>query len=218
MVEVIGPAGVGKSRLADQLRARHPRACVRLALWGLPALALGRHALRLAPTCLAAWREGRPFRWSELTQMIRLGALGDVVARKARDEGLIVLDEGPVFALSWFRVFFPWRDKEPVFSRWRDQALARWGALVDAVVYLDAPDPVLVDRIRRRRKPHMVKASPRSEICAFVARFRQAFRRVLGDLIRTGAPSLLAYRLIGDEPAETVATTVLRWLEDGDGP
>jgi len=217
VVELIGPAGVGKSTLARRLAAGDPQARAPLGLWGLPLPALLAHVLRLVPTWLAAWWGRRPLRWPEVTQMIRLGALHDVVARQVRRGNHIVLDEGPIFGLSWFLVFFPERDRTPGFARWRAALLARCAATVEAVVFLDASDAVLARRVRERSKPHMAKHWDDEQIFAFNARFREAFGRVLADLGRYGeGPPVLRHRVTGDEPAETLAEQ-LRTILTGEG-
>ncbi|MBI4421956.1 MAG: AAA family ATPase [Gemmatimonadetes bacterium] len=214
MIEVIGPAGAGKTMLVRRLAARHLRGYRRLALWGLPLLRLAAHALRLAPTWLGTWREGRPLSWAEFAQMTRLAALHEVVTRrKRRGDGLIVLDEGPVFGLSWFRVFFPQRGESGAFERWRARLLERWAASVDAIVFLDTSDAVLVRRVRTRTKPHMVKEWPDADIHRFNASFRIAFEQVLAELGRGRGPDVLRYRITGDERPDDVAGGVLVALE-----
>lgn len=192
VVELVGPAGAGKTTLARHLSAPPRDRAVRadLSLWGLPRWSLVRSAIALVPTILTAALRGRPLRWAEVAQMIRLGALHREVRRASRRHPIVLLDEGPVFALSWLDVFFARNGRDRTFAAWRGRTLAAWAALLDLVVLLDASDPDLANRIRTRAKPHPVKDRPDAEICGFTAGFRRAFERVIGDLATLGGPAV----------------------------
>jgi hypothetical protein len=170
-----------------------------LSLWGLPRLALAASALALIPTLIAAAVMGRPLQRAEVQQMIRLEALSRVVARVARrSSGLILLDEGPVFALSWLQVFFA-ANGGAGRSRWRCRTLRAWASRLDAVVRLDANDAALALRIRTREKPHPVKGQSDDQIREFTGRFRRAFDHVIG-FFAGGGVKVLGMRTEGHAP------------------
>jgi len=78
-------------------------------------------------------------------------------------------------------------------------------------VRLDAPDPVLAQRIRSREKPHMVKHQSDQEIAAFAARFRAAFAAVIAAVTSLNGTRQLT---VSAEPAhpEDLAARVLQGL------
>src|SRR5207247_10240969 len=81
-----------------------------------------------------------------------------------------------------------------------------WAALLDRVVLLDAPEPVLTSRIRGRHKPADVfRQMTDGEIRDLVARYRVSFERVLDGLARAGGP-----------PPVTLATTATTPVRLGD--
>ena len=125
IVELVGPAGAGKSTLAGQLRRRDPSVRADLSLWGLPRLRLIVSALRLLPTMIGTLLSGRPLHWGEIAQMIRLDTLQRVVEITRRRTPIILLDEGPVFALSWLDQFYARNDRDRVFRTWRRDTLTR---------------------------------------------------------------------------------------------
>lgn len=185
IVELVGPAGAGKTTLAHSVSAVDSTVRSGLSLWGLPRRRLLRSAVALLPTILAASISRSPLRAGELSQMIRLGALFRVVEEESTRHRVLLLDEGPVFALSWLDVFFA-RNGERVPASWRRRVIADWAGLLDVVVFIDAADITLAQRIRTREKPHMVKNLPDDEIFGFSAGFRRAFERAIGELAEVG--------------------------------
>lgn len=185
IVELVGPAGAGKSSLALGVSEADSTVRAGLTLWGLPRARLLESALALMPTLLRAGVGRSRLRAGEWAQMVRLGALRRVVGSEARKHRIIILDEGPVFALSWLDVFFA-RSGERVPAAWRQRVVADWATLLDVVVFIDASDLTLAHRIRTRPKPHMVKDRPDAEIFGFSAGFRRAFERAISELKRAG--------------------------------
>ena len=187
VVELVGPAGVGKSALAERLLARHD--VVRASVWNLPRALLLESVVRSVPQLLRLCIVTRSLPREELKQIVRLNALRLFVRRRVDGARVVVLDEGPVFALSWLRVFGHPRLQNGRAEPWWRATYAVWAVLLDRLVLLDAPEPVLTSRIRGRDKPADVfRQMADGEIRDLVARYRIAFERVLGGLARAGGP------------------------------
>jgi shikimate kinase len=204
LVELVGPAGVGKSTLAETLvnDARLFRRCV--SLWGLPRRHLLSSAFEVAPVVATAAAARHPLRRPEIEQMLRVDALRSLIDRiTAGDDDVVLADEGPVFALAWFEVFFG-RNGDRGWSEWKRRVFEEWGPRIALVVYLDAPDDVLARRIRTRAKPHLVKDRSDAEIAGFTTVFRTAFHRVLTTLgVESGVP--VVHWPVDERPAEQSA-------------
>jgi hypothetical protein len=185
VVELVGPAGAGKTTLAKGVTAADATVRSGLSLWGLPRRRLFRSAMALLPTILGATFNRTHLRAGEMAQMIRLGALRSVVEDEASQHRIIILDEGPVFALSWLDVFFAGKG-DHVPNAWRRRVVAEWATLLDVVVFIDASDITLASRIRTREKSHDVKELPDAEIFGFSAGFRRAFKRAIDELAVAG--------------------------------
>ena len=194
LVELVGPAGAGKSTLARGLQSWHAQPSAAFGLWGLARRHLFASAVMLLPALTRALLAGSRFRTAEIAQLVRLRALRRAVLEaERRGARLIVLDEGPVFGLTWLDLCHA-ANGDARRTALRTAALHEWASLLSAVVCLDADDPVLVQRIRTRDKPHPVKHSPDEEINGFSARFRRAFDVVIARVTNIAPVRVLAMR------------------------
>ena len=210
VVELVGPAGAGKTTLAQGVSKQDGSVRAGLSLWGLPRPKLIESAIALTPTIIGSVLRGsrNRLKWGEMAQMIRLGALRRVVRHEASKHRVILLDEGPVFALSWLDVFFT-RNGDRA-AGWRRRMVADWASLLDVVVFIDASDSTLAQRIRTRDKDHMVKDRSDDEIYGFAAGFRKAFDRVIAEIARAGHLVVDALRTDRDPEDETAARLMAR--------
>jgi hypothetical protein len=212
LVELVGPAGAGKSTIAASLARDDGLFSGCVSLWGLPRRDLLTSAFDVAPAVASAAMALHPLRRSEIEQMVRVDALRTAVDRIVEhDDGVLLADEGPVFALAWFEVFFA-RNGDRGWSEWKRRVIREWARRLALVVYLDAPDDVLAARIRTRAKPHMVKDRSDGEIAAFATSFRQAFDRVLSLLGTTAGIPVVRWP-IADRPPRDSAQHLRRAIE-----
>lgn len=183
VVELAGPAGAGKTTLADTLRQQDERIVV-----GLPVNRLGMLAgLAGAAATLAQARVAAPGRWwtrGELRSVAYLRAWRGPAAGRDSDE-TVLLDHGPAFRLAYLL------DGPPMahtarFQSWWTRTGMSWGRLLDAVILLDAPDDVLMRRIDERDRGHRIRGAGRDDAAAFLARYRAAYDAVLDVLGAAG--------------------------------
>jgi len=211
VIELVGPAGVGKSAVAAELTRL---GVVRTGVWGLPPLLLARSAVASLAALAAIWRDGG--RASAAKQVVRLGALEQRVAQLAAHRArAVVLDEGPVFALTWFRVFSDQWPGNGRLAAWRRGATERWAEALGAVVFLDAPDQLLLRRIRNRTKARDVFATMTdAEILELQAAYRAAFAQVIPAITGASGARLLSLDT-GHAPADQLARQVAAAFAEG---
>jgi hypothetical protein len=188
VVELVGPAGAGKTALLRAL-GRDPRVLTGIRIDRVRhLLEMLVHGAVLLPTGLALLGHGPALLWYGLLHFVRLRTLPRAVARASRRErdGVILLDEGPIFSLGRLSVFQHANEGHGRLARrWRIE-LDRWTTRLDVVVWVDAPDPVLIERIRSRRKDHRVKSGTPEEVAGFLERYRRAYGEVLAALRASG--------------------------------
>jgi broad-specificity NMP kinase len=206
LVELAGPAGVGKTTLSRALVGRG--GVVTAAIWGLPALSLIGNGVRLLPSLLENCRRSGCLLWDESRHMVRLVTLHRALAGgKAAGPHVMLFDEGPIFALAWLRGFGHEIMRSEASEAWWRDTLGDWAGLMDVVVVVEANDALLARRIRTRPHGHEVKEFSDPEIVAWMARFRAALSWVLAGLAAEGGPAVL--RVTTDrEPPEILAERV----------
>lgn len=220
VVELVGPAGAGKTAVLQALRQRDGGIQAGLRIDRMRSLpVITRHALTLAPAGLELIRlAGRTWR-SSLQHLLRLRTLGTLLQRdRSSPHRAIVLDEGPLFSLCRLLLFQRWirPDTAPPQAWLRE--VAQWTGTMDLVIWLDAPDPILAQRIRSRAKGHEVKEASGAEIFRFLARFRNAYREILSRLASGGRPVVIAIDTgaTGPDQVAAIVLAAIERIERGD--
>ncbi|MGH7526052.1 MAG: AAA family ATPase [Gemmatimonadales bacterium] len=215
VVELVGPAAAGKSTLLRMLggRDRSLRAGLRPA----------RHqhlrsAVALVPTFLALHRGAGGVLWKEMKRITYLRTLHRILVGTARSPRPVLLDEGPVYMLARLRMYGGDRMGSPAFQQWWRSAFEQWARTLDLVVWLDAPDAVLIDRIRTRSQRHRMQEVADSSILQFLTSYRQAYTEVIAGLTAPLHLRVLSFRT-DQEPATRIAEQVGAAIGEGEpGP
>jgi hypothetical protein len=235
LIEVIGPAGAGKTTLVERLtrerygfaHARPPRSrdCRWLSFYApnlflsLPALRgiLSRPAdlQRLSPDFFAYLALLRG--WDRiLARADNQGASeeADGAARGSlRSPGVLLLDQGPVYMLTQVQAFGPRALSRDV--EWRRAAVRRWGRALSLVVSLDGDDSVLLARVRARESHHRLKDLGENGGQILLREWRRALRFTMEEL-RTVCPELTVLEFDTSKlSSEDLVSQLVPLLEDG---
>lgn len=194
LVELVGPAGAGKTALLRALNRRD-----RSILPGLPVPRLRllpsmlHQIVLLAPAGLELLRLPRRVRTVSARHLLRARTHGRILIREPRASAqTIIVDEGPIYSLCCVLLALGSGDGPAlaVPRAWRT-SLERWGRALDLVVWVDGPDDVLTERIRQRTKEHRVKECTDPDVHAFLRQFRTAYRDILAQLSAAGGPPVI---------------------------
>ncbi len=148
----------------------------------------------LAPVFLRRCRSSRWFTWDEIKAMVYLKGWPRVLRRQASNNGtLILLDHGPIFKLATLNAFGPERLKSQGFEQWWHSMFEQWAFTLDMVIWLNAPDQILVERINARHQRHAVKGKSEREAYEFLMRYQTSYEQTLAKLTAYGRPTLLQF-------------------------
>lgn len=215
VVELLGPAGVGKTTLARAVRERHehvaPDIDARLAkVDKLPFVI--RNTCSLLPGHLLHYRHGRWFNRRETRSMAYLEAGLRLLERDPpAGNAIVILDHGPIYRLAFLREFGPAVTTGHTYQRWWRDLLRRWAARLDLVISLDAPNPVLQNRIRARSSWHSIKDRSELEADEILNRYRTAFERTIAEALTLDHVQLLRFDT-SRRSTEEIAAELLQTL------
>lgn len=126
--------------------------------------------------------------------MVYLKAWHHVLERQAANNDVVtVLDHGPIYRLALLREFGPEMTKSQLYERWWDSMLKQWATIMYMVIWLDAPDVVLLERIYTRNSWHIIKGKSEQEAYEFLARYRTSYEQTITRLTANRGPTLLRF-------------------------
>jgi hypothetical protein len=195
VVEVMGPAGSGKTTLVRTLCSKSNGVRAGVGIGRVPYIRpLITTVSPLVPLWLRAYREDRWLNRKEALSMAWLEAWHRELERRTPlPETATVFDHGPVYRLALLREFGPRVTGSQRFERWWRSMRTRWLATLDLVVSLDAPNGVLLKRLESRGHWYLSADLAIDEKYAFLARFRGGFSRVLAGAEGDG-PRIVTFR------------------------
>ena len=211
--EIIGPAGAGKSTLAGLLGGQDVTVRTGLSLWGLPLPLLATGALS-SVTDLFSLCSRRRFSLEDLKLVVQINALRQLLRRESeKGYRLLLLDEGEIFGLARLHAYGAGCLSSGSI-KWMSHLLNRVAPTLDAVIWLDAPDTILAQRIRERVKPHRTKHLQEEKICEHVARYRNAFEQIMAELTQRSQVKVISFRT-DSQPLEEIANLIRASAENG---
>jgi thymidylate kinase len=194
VVEVCGPAGSGKTGLAELLvsarndvrgiRRFRKRQNLHVLLGAVPSLAF--QTARFLHRSRRLDREG-------LHGVLFLDLMHRRIDNLVQEPQVILCDEGPVFMIA--KMIRKWRSgaKTGVDEREIRRQVDGWASRIDMVLLLDAPEEELCRRIKSRTKNHVVKEASTQEIHEFIRTWKAALEEACRMLHERGGTRILDF-------------------------
>ena len=145
---------------------------------------LFRMALKLIPSLLRLYRSNsRQLTRREFAWMSILVGWSSLLRKESRDGNkVIILDQGPVYLLAEMRLFGPEYLRQKAAEGFWQDLFDRWRTTLHMVIWLDAPNDILLDRIRSRQQEHILKTEPAMVVYEFLDRYRVEYEFILSVL------------------------------------
>jgi shikimate kinase len=184
IIEVIGPAGSGKSTLAKALTQNKKISLAGPAPYFRNLIEFPffvRNTFDMLPLLykflFIKGLEGPSLR--DIAWMVTLKGWHRVLLHNAEENSDLLLDEGPVFLMAYLQIYGAKALNSPSNQAWWDQMYKQWSRVLNIIIYLDAPDETLIERIRFREKPHGVKVKPDDYAYKYLADLREKYEYLL---------------------------------------
>lgn len=191
LVEIIGVAGTGKSTVTKMLieetgYTRSPFISAR-ELAQLPLFL--RSLRRLVPLVTRNLTEWPKMTWADFKLMVYVTSWDRRLQRQP-GTGILILDQGPLYALVRLKAKGLGIASSPAFQEWWSEMLEKWLNEISVVIWLDAADEVLMGRINQRAQDHDLKDVPLKTGEEFLERYRSLFHGIASKIDRNGHPGI----------------------------
>lgn len=188
-IEIAGPAGSGKSTLTHLLADDK----LRILDMDVPSTDKIEYTpfflksfLYLLPGYLTLPKQGdRKLTRRELAWLMVLSGWSDTLLKSSNGTTrALVIDQGPIFLLTSLYNFGPsWLRADSSDPFWQP-ILAKWARTLDMIVFLDASNECLYQRIINRSKKHIMKNETPNVVNDFLDQWRSGYEVILQRISR----------------------------------
>lgn len=117
-----------------------------------------------------------------------------VLKRQASNNGTVtILDHGPIYRLAYLRELGPELTTSQTYNSWWTSLLDQWAATLDMVIWLDAPNATLLERIRARNQWHTIKEKSEQEAYEYLSNYREFLEKTIDESVADHQLTLLRF-------------------------
>lgn len=196
IIEMVGIAGAGKSTLKKVLGQCNPRIQAVVPPNRATYLqSLIRTSCHWLPIYLRSHPHGRGLTLKQIRVMGYLETWPSWLRRQmlAKD-AVLVLDPGSICWLSALRQIGPETARSQSYEKWWDGMLTKWAAVLDAIIWLDAPDELLYERVLTRDQWHEAQEQPQGQVLERFACSRRWYEQIVAEMAVRGSLQVLRFR------------------------
>jgi hypothetical protein len=184
IVELAGVAGAGKSSLLKAMLKRNAN----IRLFPAPSKtyylqSLLRVYTNWLPIYLAKYRNSRWFTKQELRNIGYLDTWLPFIRKMDQSrKNIYVLDPGSVYWLSSLQAFGPQITKHPRFRSWWEDKFDQWSSGLAAIIWLDAPGEMCLQRVLSRDEWHPIKKMSPGSAISEVNGYRDCYEHIVPEM------------------------------------
>jgi deoxyadenosine/deoxycytidine kinase len=210
VVEIMGPAGAGKTTLLRALSQRSKKFQPDFHLSKIKKIPYFiSNTYSFLPTYLRQYPRSKWFTWRETRSMVYLNVGLHVLEQQvSNNDVVIMLDHGPIYRLAFLREFGPEITTSQLYKRWWNKLLNQWIATLDIIILLDAPNEILLNRIRDRDRTHTIKEIYEQEAYEFLNSYRTSFEQIIAEKMTDHQVTILRFDT-NQEPVAQIVDEVL---------
>jgi len=189
VVELVGPAGVGKSTLFHALGKKgFPWLECQYTppVWKISTTPFYiKNIYKLLPIIIRQlFSNDRRITRRELAFMAILNGWHEKLDKEvANSNKIIVLDEGPISLMAYLNIWGPKCLFSSNMHEWWENIYGKWMHGLDMVVMLDTTDEILIWRINNRPRDHHIKGEPVPEMLDWITKYRILNENIVSRLL-----------------------------------
>lgn len=192
IIEIIGPAGAGKTTLRNAIIRKMPQIQNEPLppVWNASYYPFFiKNIIQIAPLIiLSPKNNSRNLTRRELAWMAILNGWFQLLKKSQRkNSGIIILDQGPIFLMTILKGFGPEFINQTYLYSWWKKIFQQWSQTLDLVIWLDAADETLIERIDDRESDHIIKGKTGLEVNIFFKKFRSIFENIMEIMLSKNA-------------------------------
>jgi deoxyadenosine/deoxycytidine kinase len=188
ILEIIGPAGAGKSTLAHLLSQKNQIKLIHTAPYyrrvkDFPFFAI--NTLETLPTIIQLYFGSHCQRlkpW-EVAWMVTLHGWHHILRHETARNLTLVLDEGPIYHMAYLQIYGSGVINSSPAEAWWNKIYKQWSKTLTLLVLLDASDTTLIKRIRMRETVHGVKTKGDDYAFEFLSNLRKKYDYLIARLL-----------------------------------
>ena len=197
IVELVGPAGAGKTTLSRALSHRDEDIVLGpdIELRKVSHIPVFIRSISSSlPLFLDQRKSNRQPTWTELKDIAYLEGWPQVLKRiSSTNSKIVLLDQGPVFRMATLYEFGPALLKSEESKMWWLHLYKQWASALDILILLDTSDAILMERINTRTKKHGIKGKSELEAQKFLMQYRMSLKDVLTKLSLCNGLTILEF-------------------------
>jgi len=183
IIELIGPAGVGKTTILKSLCDKDRQITTGIHVGKIMfVIFLIINSILLMPAYIFQLKRNRWFGWKEIRAMVYLKAWYFIIHHQIGKNKVVIMDHGPIFRLAFLDEFGPDFDHNSYYMKWWNNVLDAWNSTLDVIIWLDAPNDILLKRIQSRNRWHEIKEESTDTVYEYLNRYRKSCKKIISKL------------------------------------